>query len=468
VSQDAVAGSAFTRRLGDLARRLGTAAVQPTRGKLALAALFLLALTLRLVWIAYVDPSPRDGRFDDTTWYDGSAQTIADGQGYIYFDRKPTAAWPVGYPAFLAAIYRVTDDSVLSAKIANAFLGALTVLGVYALGARVFGRRAGWTAALVLAFFPNQVFFATLIMSEILSAFLLLMVLLAVLYLTLDRDRARWWGAAVVGLLIGLTAMVRGEFLLFFLVPLLPWRLVLGSWRRALGYTGVALVALALVLTPWTVRNAVRLHYPVIVGTGAVANLLAGHWSGADGAGTFTPGNAIQEQYKDLPNPEREVAIYRAHIRKAVAWAVRNPWGEITLVPRKIYHLYRADDPAMLWIQNRPLLGEEEVDWWKTASNGYYYVVGGWVLLSLPAWWCLRDPRRLLLILTLFYFSFIFGVVFIGSIRYHFALVPAAVVLASPALVVVWEHVRGRKERPVEEAGRPPAGPDASLTEGMP
>jgi len=232
----------------DRVRRLS--AFRLKRTGLALAALFLLALGLRLAWIAYADPSPRDGRFDDSLWYDVSAQTIAHGQGYIFFDGAPTAIWPVGYPAFLAAVYRVTDDSVLSAKVANAFLGALTVVGVYFLGRLVIGPRAGWAAALILTFFPNQVFFSTLVMSEILSAFLLLLVLLAVAYLTLNRERARWWGAAIVGVLIGLTAMVRGEFMLFFLVPLLPWRLVLGSWRRALGYLGVAFVAMALVLTP--------------------------------------------------------------------------------------------------------------------------------------------------------------------------------------------------------------------------
>lgn len=422
------------------------------RSALALAALFLLALALRLAWIAYVDPSPRDGRFDDTFWYDSSARAMANGEGYRWFDEAPTAAWPVGYPAFLAALYRVTGDNLLSAKVANAFLGALTVLGVYALGARVFGLRAGWAAALVLTFFPNQVFFATLVTSEILSTFLLLLVLLAALYLTLDRERSRWWGAALAGLLIGLTAMVRGEFLFFFLVPLLPWRLALGSWRRALGYAGVAFVVMVLVLTPWTVRNAVRLGYPVVVSTGGVANLLAGHWSGADGFSVFAAGAPIQEQYKHLPNPEREVVAYRAHIRKAVAWAVRNPWGEITLVPRKLYHLYGTDAPAMLWIQNRPVMGEEKVDWSATASNAYYYVVGGWVLLSLPAWWHLRDPRRLLLILTVLYFSFMFGFVFVGAPRHHFALVPVAVVLAAPAVVAVWEHVRRREGAPVGEA----------------
>jgi 4-amino-4-deoxy-L-arabinose transferase-like glycosyltransferase len=463
-----MAGSALTRSFGDLARWLSTAALRPTRGRLALAVLFLLALAPRLAAITFIDCSPRDGRFDDTYWYDSRAQILANGQGYVFFDGAPTAAWPVGYPAFLAAIYRVTDDSLLSAKVASVFLGALTVLGVYALGARVFGPRAGWAAALVLAFFPNQILFSALVMSEILSAFLLLLVLLAVVYLTLNRERVRWWGAAVVGLLIGLTAMVRGEFLLFFLVPLLPWRLALGSWRRALGYTGVAFVTMVLVLTPWTIRNAVRLHYPVVVSTGAVANLLAGHWSGADGAGSFVPGNAVQEQYVHLPNPEREIAMYKAHIRKALAWAVRHPWEEITLVPRKLYYLYGADSAGIQWILSRPVMNKEVVDFFTTSSNGYYYIVGGWILLSLPSWWCLRDPRRLLLMLTVLYFSLIFGIVFVGDPRYHFALMPAAVVLASPALVVVWEHMKRRDKESVEKGGRPPPGPDAPLAEGLP
>jgi len=449
----------------DLARRPRSTALRPTRSRLALAGLFLLALALRLVWIACVDSSPRDGRFDDPYWYDISAQSIADGRGYNFFDGAPTAAWPVGYPAFLAALYRVTDDSVLSAKVANAFLGALTVLGVYALGARVFGPKAGWAAALVLAFFPNQIFFSALVMSEILSAFLLLLVLLAVVYLTLDGGRSRWWGAAAVGALIGLTAMVRGEFLLFFLVPLLPWRLVLGSWRRALGYLGVAFAALVLVLTPWTIRNAVRLHYPVVVSTGAVANLRAGHVAGATGAFTFAAVMPMQEEYKDLPNPEREVTVYRVLIRKSLAWAVRHPWEEITLVPRKLFQLYRADSAGIEWLLSRPVLGKETVNFLIGASNAYYYLVGVWVLLSLPAWWCLRDPKRLLLILTVLYFSFIFGVVFVGDLRYHFALVPAAVVLAS------WPFgstVRRRKDAPVQEGRWPPPGLDVPLAKSLP
>ena len=376
MSHDAVTGPAFLRRLGDVARRARAAAVRPTRGKLALAALFLLALALRLAWTAYVDPSPRDGRFDDSSWYDGSAQSIADGKGYVFYDGAPTAAWPVGYPAFLAGIYRVTGDSV-PAEGCQRFPGGPDGAGGVRPGSAGLWPRAGWAAALVLTFFPNQVFFSTLVMSEILSAFLLLLVLLAVLYLTLDRERAHWWGAAVVGLLIGLAALVRGEFLLFFLVPLLPWRLVLGTWRRALGYAGVALAAVALVLTPWTVRNAVRLGYPVVVSTGAVANLLAGHWAGADGAGTFAAGKLSRRSTK--ASQTRSARWQCTRLTSARPWlgrcatpGRRSRWSRASSITST-----GATRRLCSGIQTRPVMGPEREDWFTTASNGYYYAVAG-------------------------------------------------------------------------------------------
>ena len=375
-------------------------------------------------------------------WYDLSGRAIAEGAGYVYFDGKPTAAWPIGYPALVAGLYKVTDESILSAKLTNAFLGSLTVVGVYFLGAAVFGRRAGWVAAALIAFMPNQVFFATLVMSEVLASFLLLSVLLVVLYFTMDGDRARWPAAAAAGVLMGLLALVRGEFLLVVLLPLVAWRVAFGQWRRAIAYTGVAALTMALVLTPWTVRNWVRMGYPVLVSTGAVANLLAAHWDGANGAGTFEAGTPIVEKYRHLPNPEREVVVYRAHVRKAVSWAVRHPWEELQLIPKRLYHLYRGDASGVQWIQSRPVLGQEKFEWFQTISNAYYYVLGGWVILGVAAWWNLRDPRRLLLILTAVYFSFMFGVVFVGDPRYHFGLMPTAAVLAAPAVVGVWDYLR--------------------------
>ena len=48
-----------------------------------LAGILLVALVVRVVWVASVQPDPRDGRFDDTVWYYSTAQHLLDGDGYV-------------------------------------------------------------------------------------------------------------------------------------------------------------------------------------------------------------------------------------------------------------------------------------------------------------------------------------------------------------------------------------------------
>src|SRR2546422_4722424 len=102
--------------MNDLRRLLGSADAK------WLLAVFALAMLVRLVAVAYVHPNPRDGRFDDSVWYDTSARHLAAGDGYVFdptvwktadgspvypAEDKPTATalWPPGYPATLAVIY---------------------------------------------------------------------------------------------------------------------------------------------------------------------------------------------------------------------------------------------------------------------------------------------------------------------------------------------------------------------------
>ena len=49
-----------------------------------LIAIFVLALVVRLGYVAYVHPNPRDGRYDDSLWYETAARHIAAGDGYVF------------------------------------------------------------------------------------------------------------------------------------------------------------------------------------------------------------------------------------------------------------------------------------------------------------------------------------------------------------------------------------------------
>ncbi len=124
-------------------------------------AIVLLAFGLRLAWALYSKADPTDGRFDDSMSYHLMAIGIGDNLHYVNpFTGLPTAAWPPGYPTFLAGIYSLIGVSVEGARIAQAVLGALTVGAVYVLGRQLFDRAAALLAALLLAVMPGQIFFA--------------------------------------------------------------------------------------------------------------------------------------------------------------------------------------------------------------------------------------------------------------------------------------------------------------------
>ena len=106
-----------------------------------LASLLLVAFCLRLVWVLVFQTPPGP----DADNYDALGWRLATGQGYVAEDGSPTAFWPVGYPALLAAIYLVWGHSWLAAGVMNAFLGTVIVLLTYWFGTPVLFHLAGWS-----------------------------------------------------------------------------------------------------------------------------------------------------------------------------------------------------------------------------------------------------------------------------------------------------------------------------------
>jgi 4-amino-4-deoxy-L-arabinose transferase-like glycosyltransferase len=419
---------------------------------LFLSLIVLIALALRLAWIIGVDVSPTDGRFDDTTWYHFSAVSIMEGRGYnLWFkspphciddpavectdDPPPTAYWNIGYPLLLAALYKVVGPSVFAAKLLNAVLGAATCLMAYLVGARVFDRRVGLGGALLLALFPGHIFFSALLMTETLSAFLLMLILTVALMFT--GESASWRAIVLVGLLLGAASLVRGEMVLLFIPLIVFWAVAHRSAGKGIRYGAIALAAIAAVLLPWTIRNWIQLGYPVVLSTGAADNLLVGHWPGADGLGSFVPGQEVNMEYADVPEPEREVEVYKEETRRAVSYALHHPLRELELIPRKLFNFYfyhgggRSLDLVQVY---EPTLGESVESWLRGAANCFYYAVMAASVLAAPLWFSLRAPRKLLLVLVMLYYSFMFGFVFIGEPRFHAPLVPLLSIWAAVAL----------------------------------
>jgi 4-amino-4-deoxy-L-arabinose transferase-like glycosyltransferase len=439
----------------------------PTWEVAALLAIMGVALVLRLSWIAIADPQPSAITSGDPFFYDVFARFLAAGQGFVRIGGQATAQWPPGYPAALAVVYTVFGHEIILAKLLNVLLGTATCLLAYLIGKRVFNRTVGLTAALALAVFPSQVFSPTLVMSEVPATFLVAAFVCLVVFFAVDS--LSWQRAAVIGAFIGVITYVRGETILLALPLIVVWAVASRSFLSGLRYGAIAVAATGLVILPWVVRNWVEMGYPVLMSTGSSENLIAGHWPGADGKGSFIPILEVDYKYEGVPFPENETLVYKEETRRAISFALHNPGTELKVIPQKLYEFYRADSKVMLWIQkgtlDAPAFSSAAEARWEALANVYYWIALAAAAIGAPLWFSLRDPRKVLLLMIVVYYSFLFGFVFIGEQRFHSALIPLLCVFAAVSLVALAERVRRRPAAPRQAAPEPavlsPSGDEA-------
>ncbi len=400
-----------------------------------IVALFLLALTLRVVWAFGVQCDPRTYWRWDMTMYDFQASAFADGYGYVDFNGDPSAHWPPGYPMALTPLYKVTGNSLLSARLANAVAGSLTVVLVYLLGAKVFGRAAGVIGAGLLAVMPNQIVFTGLTLSEVFFTFLFVLILLLTAYALLSDKEPQLWQVALIGALIGAAAMVRGEALLLVaVIPLAVW-LKRRSWRwLALRFAALAIGAVV-VIAPWTIRNAIQMKAPILISTSATEAFWMAHHPGANGK---ISDFLVNYQYKNELNPKKEVDINNEALKEALSFIRHNPAQELTLIPRRFFALYNEDASGTLWLQTPATLSFSSGRHLREASDLGYWGVMALAAIGFPAWLSWKDRRKGLLLAVVVAWTLLFIIVFFGDSRFHFPLTPIFCLWAGASAVMWW------------------------------
>ena len=181
------------------------------------------ALALRLAWISLI-PIHLEA---DWLEYDGYALRLAQ-TGVFSVDGRPTTVRVPGYPALLAAVYKVCGHSPKAGVLVNILLGIAIVALSYLLVRRQWGEvRARW-AAILLAVFPSQINFQAHLSSEPLFTALLLGSLVLLLG---SGNRQTLTRALAAGLVLGLAAAGR-PICLLLPFGLAVWMLLLDGPRR--------------------------------------------------------------------------------------------------------------------------------------------------------------------------------------------------------------------------------------------
>ncbi len=242
----------------------------------SLLTLLILTLAVRIAFVNTAEQYPYiDDMAGDSRPYRERAAEIRAGDflGHeVYFDA------PL-YPYFLALTNGQLGGSELAPKIAQAILDTVTAFLVYSITRSLFGVGPGMIALALYALYGMLIFYNGLILKPVLALFLLTASVRALLAASNARGIV---AAALSGLLLGLSVLVRGNFLLVLPVHCFAlWRL---AGRRAVI---VAMIAALLPVAAVTVRNYAVGHDFVLMTYHAGPTFYHGNNPRADG--TYKP-----------------------------------------------------------------------------------------------------------------------------------------------------------------------------------
>jgi len=393
-----------------------------------------IGVVLRVVYTLVESPWPPPG-LDDQFYFSAMPKLLADGHGFVapfklYFQHVSvaTAEHPPLYSVVLAVPALVGLDSADAFRLAGTVFGAGTIVLVGLLGRRLAGERAGLIAAAIAAVYPTLIAADGALMSETLYGLLTAACLLAAYWL---YDKPGLGRGAVLGVLVALAALTRGEALL-----LLPLLLIPLAWRHELAArlrwqsVAVAAVAFLVVLAPWTARNWIVFNRPVAIATNSGTAV-----AGANCAITYASGDHLGGWYppciKEHPG-KNEAEHHALALDDGVRYA-RDHAGRLPVV--------LAARLGRVWSVYKPFAVPEgrSVRVQKLGVIAFFvllpFAVGGYVLLR-------RRGEVTWILLTPFIIVTVTALTTYGNLRFR---EPAEVALAALAAVAVDELIRRRR-----------------------
>ena len=328
-----------------------------------LAAILALGFGLRAYRV--VEPLPVPG--DDAHAYYALSKSLYEEGSYGGPRFENPSDWSPGAPLLYAASFFATGGPREgTARILELLLGLAAIVTVYLLGRRLNCRPAGLIAAFCVAVYPPFIHSTGALYSEPPAIFTLPAAVLAFLWAS-DQRRLRAW--LLPGLMFGLTALIRPDYLPVGIAFVLLAAIRIGrdrGWQPGLAAAALALAAMLLPIVPWTIHNQVTLHRTVPISTGGGKALYVGTFLPADGEyqrvkarlatrylhRTLPPHsealervdptplfNRVANRYPELP---RDSALGKIGKQNFSKFFGEDPLGYLAMSVRKVWRMWSA------------------------------------------------------------------------------------------------------------------------------
>jgi len=385
--------------------------------RLNLTTVCFLAILLRCLW-AFLVPVET---MSDSFLYDAFAQSIANGNGYAFPSGNLTVYWPVGTSAIYAVIYTLFGISTTPIVIFNIVIGVSIVWLTYALAERYLNKNIAILAAFFVAIWPILIQFTTILASELIFIFLLLLAL----YIWGNKNipsiiRAVFWGAVICG-----ATYVRPTALAFIIIlPILDF-IGKSTVRESLTALSVATITASLLFAPWVYRNYQHFGQFVLVSANGGANLWMGNHAGSTGGYAPLP----ELGFKD------EVDRDKYFKKEAVKFITQHPVEYIKLAVKRTFITYKSETIGVVWNSALDkMLSDTGLILTKLVSTLYWFLMFGLAIIGVFI--ILRKKEMSIfnaLIVTLGFF-FIFPILTVAQDRYHMPINPFLAIFAAYAL----------------------------------
>jgi len=229
-----------------------------------LFSLFVLSLLVKLSYFIYTDGFERQP-IEDARSYHNHAVSIYEGRGFSgaadskrdISEEKILSSRPPALPYLIAGVYSITEVNPSIARLFNIFISTVSLILVFLIAEILFNnRKVSILAALLFAFYPPSIHLSSLLLTETLASFF---VLLSCLFLLLGTKANSKKYFFLGGLTLALLTLTRSQFILlpFFIIFLGTVLNYLGLKNQNFSIKNVSILVLAyfIAMAPWALRN---------------------------------------------------------------------------------------------------------------------------------------------------------------------------------------------------------------------
>lgn len=388
---------------------------------------FAVGMALRVAWAVAVPMHP----ISDSAAYDAFAWNIVNYGVYGWAEDQPSAYWAVGAPAMAAATYYAFGDTYWGIVATNLATSGLIMILIYHIGSIYFSRDVGAIALAMVAFWPNLIYFTSILSSELYFVALML----GGLFFWARREGSSWLNLVLAGLIWGLACYVRPVILLF------PIALTIAAFSQGLHRSFqtavkaiVAVVLIVATVSPWSMRNERVLGERFLVSSNFSANLWMGN--NPDSNGGYM---ALPEAVKEMSESER-AAYLKSEV---VAYILSDPIQYLKNSSWRVWKMHDRETIGVVWneVSLADIAGRSGTQALKMISTAYWYLIV--LMASAGLAYLFRHFRFAALFHPVFggwaYFTTVHAMI-VTQDRYHMPGSPFLTLLSAVLIVRILER----------------------------